>query len=84
MAGYSSILGWIIPWIEINYFFKKKRDSQESSPTPQQKGNNFSALSLHYGPNLISMHDYCKNHSFDYTDFCWQSLCFLIFCPGLS
>ena len=22
---------------------------------------------------LTSIHDYWKNHSFDYTDFCWQS-----------
>ena len=28
---------------------------------------------------------YWKNHSFDYTDLCWQSdLCFLILCLGLS
>ena len=26
-----------------------------------------------YDPSLISVHDYWKNHSFDYTDFCRQS-----------
>ena len=26
-----------------------------------------------YGPSLTSIHDYWKNHSFDSTDFCWQS-----------
>ena len=26
-----------------------------------------------YGPILTSVHDYWKNHSFDYTDLCWQS-----------
>ena len=26
-----------------------------------------------YGPNLTSIHDYWKNHSFDYTDLCQQS-----------
>ena len=26
-----------------------------------------------YGPTLTSVHDYWKNHSFDYTDLCWQS-----------
>ena len=31
------------------------------------------ALSLHYGPTLISVYDYWKNHSFDYMDLCWQS-----------
>ena len=32
-----------------------------------------SMLSLLYGPTLTSIHDYWKNHSFDYTDICWQS-----------
>ena len=41
------------------------RDSQESSPTPQFKSINPSALSLSYGPTLTSIHDYWKNHSFD-------------------
>ena len=31
------------------------------------------ALSLLYGPTLISIHDYWKNHSFDYRNLCWQS-----------
>ena len=34
---------------------------------------NSSALSLLYGPTLTSIHNYWKNHSFDYTDLCWQS-----------
>ena len=33
------------------------RDSQESSPTPQFKSINSSALSLLYGPTLTSIHD---------------------------
>ena len=40
------------------------RDSQESSPTPQFKSINSSALSFLYGPTLTSLHDYWKNHSF--------------------
>ena len=32
-----------------------------------------SAFSLLYGPALISVHDYWKNHSFDYMDLCQQS-----------
>ena len=32
-----------------------------------------SMLSLFYGPTLTSIHDYWKNHTFDYTDLCWQS-----------
>ena len=28
---------------------------------------------LLYDPTLTSVHDYWKNHNFDYTDLCWQS-----------
>ena len=48
------------------------RDSQESSAL-QFGSINSLALSLLYGPPLTSVHDYWKNHSFDYTDLCWQS-----------
>ena len=41
------------------------RDSQESSPTPQFKSINSSALCLIHSPTLTSIHDYWKNHSFD-------------------
>jgi len=47
--------------------------SKESSPTPQFKSINTLVLSLLYGPTLISIHDYWKNHSFDFMDLCWQS-----------
>ena len=30
-------------------------------------------LSFLYDPTCTSVHDYWKNHSFDYTDLCWQS-----------
>ena len=49
------------------------RDSQESSPTPQFKRINFSALSFLHSPTLTSIHDHWKNHSLDQTDLCWQS-----------
>ena len=41
------------------------RDSQESSPTPQFKSINSSALSFLYSPTLTSIHDHWKNHSLD-------------------
>ena len=37
------------------------------SPTPQFKSISSLVLSLPYGPTLTSIHDYWKNHSFDYT-----------------
>ena len=52
-------LGWT-GWIPL-----LSRDSQESSPTPQFKSVNSSALSFLYSPTLTSIHDYWKNHSHD-------------------
>ena len=47
--------------------------SRESSPASQFESINSSALSLLYGPTLTSIHDYWKNHSFDYMDLYWQN-----------
>ena len=47
-------------------------DSQESSPA-QFKSISSLVLSLLDGPTLTSVHDYWKNHSFDYMDLCRQS-----------
>ena len=41
------------------------RDSQESSPTPQFKSINSSALSLLHSLTRTSIHDHRKNHSLD-------------------
>ena len=61
------------------------RDSKESSPTPQFKSISSLVLSFLYGSTLTSIHDYWKNHSFDYTGLCQQSsLCFLICCLDWS
>ena len=40
---------------------------------PHFESINSLVVSLLYGTNLTSIHDYWKNHSFDYTDFYWQS-----------
>ena len=41
--------------------------------------------SVLYSPTLTSIHDYWKNHSFDYMDLCQQSdVSFLICCLGSS
>ena len=60
-------LNWLV-WSPCN-----PRDSQESSPTPQFKSINSSVLSFLYGPTLTSICDYWEDHSFDYTELCWQS-----------
>ena len=46
--------------------------SRVFSNTTVQKHQFFSAQ-LSYSPTLTSIHDYQKNHSFDYIDLCWQS-----------
>ena len=45
-------------------------DSQESSPAPQFKSINFSALSFLHSPTLTSIDDHWKNHSLDQMDLC--------------
>ena len=48
------------------------RDSQESSPAPQFKSINSSALTFLHSPTLTSVHNHWKNHSLNQTDLCWQ------------
>ena len=68
-------------WIFRVYFFYDclvwspccPRDSKGFSPVPQFRIINYSALSLLYGPTLTSVHDYWKNHRFDFMDLCWPS-----------
>ena len=45
--------------------------SRVFSNTTVQKHQFFGAQL--YSPTLTSIHDYWKNHSFDYRDLCWQS-----------
>ena len=49
------------------------RNSEKSSPTLQLKSINSLVLGLLYGSTLTSVHDWWKNHSFDYMDLCHQS-----------
>ena len=67
----------------ISFLFKEL--SRVFSSTTVRK-HQFSALRLLYAPTLIPIHDYWKNHSFDYTDLFLAKwcLCFLICCLGLS
>ena len=46
------------------------QDSLESSLAPQFASISSLLLRLLYGPALTFIHDYWKNHSFDYMDFC--------------
>ena len=65
---YSGLISFRINWFDLLAV-----QGTQSPPTPRFKSINSSALSLLYGPALKSIHDYWKNHSFVYTDQCWQS-----------
>ena len=47
--------------------------TQECSPIQQFKSINSLVLGFLYSPTLTSIHEHWKNHSFDWTDLCWQS-----------
>ena len=49
---------------------------QESFLAPQFKSINSLILCLLVDPTLTSIRDYWKDHSFDYTDLCWQTSVF--------
>ena len=61
----SSEHSGLISFRRTGWYPCSSRDSQESSPTPQFKSINSSALSLLYSPTLTSIHDCWKNHSLD-------------------
>ena len=67
---YSKLISFQIDWCDllaVQGTFKSLLQCHSS------KSINCSALSLLYGPTLTSIPDYWKNHSFGYTDLCWQS-----------
>ena len=65
-SEYSGFISFRIDWFDLLAV-------QESFPTPQFKSINSLALNFLYCPTLTSIHDYWKNHSFDYTDLCRQN-----------
>ena len=66
-SEYSGLISFRIDWFDL----LAVQGTQESSPTPQFKSINSSAFSFLYSPTLTSIHDYWKNHSFDYTGLKW-------------
>ena len=66
---YSGPISFRMDWLDL----LAVQETLKSPPTPQFKSINSSALSFLYSPTLTSIHDYWKNHSFDYIDLCWQS-----------
>ena len=62
-SKHSGLIFFRIDWFDLHesspwaISLRVQGTSQESSPAPQLEGTNFSALSLPYGPTLISLHD---------------------------
>ena len=56
---YSGLISFRMDWLDL----LAVQGTQESSPTPQFRSINSSALSFLYSPTLTSIHDYWKNHS---------------------
>ena len=73
-SEYSGLISFRMYWLDL----LAVQGTQESSPTPQFKSIN-SVLSSLYGLTLISIHDYRKNHCFDYVDICWQNNVFIFY-----
>ena len=67
---YWQLISFRIDWFDL--LAVHPRVSQESSTAPQFKSIKSSALSFLHDPPLTTVHDYWKNHSFDYMDFCQQ------------
>ena len=53
-------------WIPLGFTGLISLQSYMSFPAPPFESINSSMLSLLYGPTFTPMHDYWKNHSFDY------------------
>ena len=58
---YSGPISFRIDWLDL----LAVQGIPKSSPTPQFKSINSSALTFLYSPTLTSIHDHWKNHSFD-------------------
>ena len=69
----TNIQGWFPLGLTSLISLLSKGLSKVFSSTTDQKHQS-SALSTQLsGPTLTPIHEYLKNHSFDYTDLCWQS-----------
>ena len=64
---YLGLISVRIDWFD----FLAAQGTQESSLAPQFESIISLVFSLLYGPPLTSVHDYQKNHGFNYMDLCW-------------
>ena len=67
---YSGLISFRMDWLDL---LAAQETLKSLLQHHRSKAINFSVHNLLYGPTLTSIHDYWKNHSFDYRDLCWQS-----------
>ena len=67
---YSGFISFGIDWFDLLAVQETLKSLLQHDSS---KSINSLALSLLYSPTLTSLHDYWRNHSFDYTDHCQQS-----------
>ena len=63
---YSGLISFRIGWFDLLAI----QGTLKTPPAPQFESINSLVLSLVFCPTLTSIHDYWKNHSFDYMDLC--------------
>ena len=64
---YLGLISFRMDWLDL----LAVQGTLKSNTTVQN--HHSSVFSFLYGPTLTSIHAYWKNHTFDYTDLCWQS-----------
>ena len=67
---YSGLVSFRMDWLDL----LAVQGTLKSLLQHQFESINSSVLSLLYGPTLTSIHDYWKKQSFDYTEFCQESI----------
>ena len=67
---YSALISFMIDWFDLLIVEGTLKNLLQHHSS---KASNSLVLSLLYGTTLTSVHDYWKNHSFDYMDLCQQN-----------
>ena len=67
---YSGLTSFRMNWLDL---FAVQGTLKNLLQKSQLKSINSLVLNFLYSSNLTSIHDYWKNHSFDWMDLCWQS-----------
>ena len=68
---YSGLISCRIDWFEL---LAVQRTLKSLLQHNSLKASVLWCSAFLYGPTLTSIYEYRKNHSFDYTDLCWQSI----------